>query len=1051
MELVIVQLTDIHIRDDEDFDVLSERINSIGGAICNHIIEPDDTVVLFCLTGDFAFSGKEEQYIAFEILLEQIYSIVKRRFPKVESYFAFVPGNHDCNFDDEAAAIRETLLASPTLDIMNASVLRACTNIQKNYFDFVTRWDKKYGAMSCQPDKILTINELNLSHGNFNIKFHCLNTSWCSKRYEEKGKMKIVNGKMRMPSSQLPNKTSNDIIITMMHHDAEWLDWNDKDVWNEYHKKYSDIIIVGHDHTTEFVLKQNYDQSSNYFVKGNQLFDKNTPEQSGFNVLKIKNSDGVIQECFFTYEWKNGLYKKVIDTGYYPFKRNRFFETGIELKKEVQNFLEEMDIDITYGDRKEIKLSDIFGFPTLKEDKGKVTKFLRDMPSLINYLKENRYVSIQGQKEYGKTALLKQLFKQYFEMKKFPIFLDISKINTADGEALNRILEDKYNDTYNNIDANAIMQKDSEERVCLIDNFEEIRLTDKSAKKLFQYLMNKFGYIILTRNHTLDILSPLKYVELNDYIQEKFCILRIQPTQRTSKERIINKWLKLSGEYEENSVSFDVKRKEKYAQIQSVMKSNYFNKTPIDLLLVLSYLEQEHLTQLDYSRYSYVYDQLILKKLTLLAGNYGSRMMSNDISIYKTILQQVAYKMYMTGVQEYAKEEDVLGAIFDYKEHHSNTKLNASEVIKRLVDFKFLECKEDTYKFKHNYMYYYFVGSYIESVLSPTERNRVIKKVFNNINDNANYNIALFLAYKLNIKYEILPLVKEFGDPLLDEYQDFKYDNIRKLIEEWGGDIERKVDRIYNVPRNEEIPLLREKKMEELEEQEEKEINCENSKKDEEVQKTNSDVLKMGRYIDFMGNILKNYSGKMENETREEAIDFIFKSVSRVIGSLCNFSMYIVDKIIQMIEGKIKEGDEEEIKLKSEYVETIKTSLAEVLYTFIEANLMAVASSLESDILRENIASYCEMHSSEFVKMARLEYLIRISSTRLPVDEINRLFKGKECLSEISQGILKDNIYRYLSNFQYDVKDRQMVCSCLGFDSKNLLIQEQKIAALSKK
>ena len=27
MELVIVQLTDIHIRDDEDFDVLSERIN----------------------------------------------------------------------------------------------------------------------------------------------------------------------------------------------------------------------------------------------------------------------------------------------------------------------------------------------------------------------------------------------------------------------------------------------------------------------------------------------------------------------------------------------------------------------------------------------------------------------------------------------------------------------------------------------------------------------------------------------------------------------------------------------------------------------------------------------------------------------------------------------------------------------------------------------------------------------------------------------------------------------------------------------------------------
>lgn len=53
--------------------------------------------------------------------------------------------------------------------------------------------------------------------------------------------------------------------------------WDDKEVWNNYHKKYSDIILVGHDHSVEFVLKENYDKSSYYFVKGNQLFDKYTP------------------------------------------------------------------------------------------------------------------------------------------------------------------------------------------------------------------------------------------------------------------------------------------------------------------------------------------------------------------------------------------------------------------------------------------------------------------------------------------------------------------------------------------------------------------------------------------------------------------------------------------------------------------------------------------------------------------------------------------------------------------------------------------------------
>lgn len=47
----------------------------------------------------------------------------------------------------------------------------------------------------------------------------------------------------------------------------------------------------------------------------------------------------------------------------------------------------------------------------------------------------------------------------------------------------------------------------------------------------------------MTRNHMLDILNPLNYVEMNDYIEEIFSILVLQPTKRTSKERIINKWL----------------------------------------------------------------------------------------------------------------------------------------------------------------------------------------------------------------------------------------------------------------------------------------------------------------------------------------------------------------------------------------------------------------------------------------------------------------------------------------------------------------------------
>ena len=1035
MELVLVHLTDIHIKDDQDFDVFFNRVHSLSGAICDHITEPNDTTVLLCVTGDLAFSGKESQYTAVGMILEQLCSEIENSFPEVDIHPVFVPGNHDCDFDDKDAGIREAILDSPALDIANTAHLEMCTRIQKNYFKFVSEWQSKYQAVSCRQDRILTVNKLELDDGKVSVIFHCLNTSWCSRRLEEKGKMKIVNGKMKMLSDPLPDKNPNDIIITMMHHDAEWMDWEDKEVWNDYNKTYSDIVLVGHDHMQEYVLKQNYDDSTNYFLKGNQLYNKQTPDQSGFNILKI-NTAAPMRECFITYEWDGKLYREIICTEYREFKRNRFLGSRIELKKEVWDFLEELDIDITCGDRKSLKLSEVFGFPTLKEERGKITSFIRDMPSLMAHLERARCVSIRGQKEYGKTALLKQLFENFYEIKKFPIFLDISIINTADGEILNRIIKQVYKDTYNNIDVDVIMQKSSEERICLIDNFEEIKIEDKSAKKLLQYLSSKFGYLILTRNQELNIIDPLKYVETNAFIEDKFSILMLQPTRGTSKDRIINRWLLLNDNIGAETVAFDARRKEKYKQIESVMKTNYFSKTPIDLILVLSYLEEDHPTQLDYSRYSYVYDGLILKKLTAIAGSESGRI-TNNISIYKTILQKLAYEMYK-NTQYGVDEKYVLDVIFDYKEHHANAKLKAITILEKLVEYQFLECKENIYKFKHTYVFYYFIGSYIESELPPDEKEHVIEDVLKNVDDDINYNVALFLAYKLNIEYQIIPLVKKYGESLLIKYCDFKYDNIKSLIEEWGGDIEKKIEHIYNVPRNDEIAKIRKEKMEHLEEIEE-----DSDTADDEVRRTNTDVVKIVRYIDYVGNILKNYSGKMKNESREEGIDFIFKSVAKVIGSFCNFSMYMVDKLIEMIEVKIQEG-EENIEFKRQFVDAIKKLFAQIIFSFIEVNITASANSIDSDALQENISTYCEMHDSEFVKMTQLEYLIRISSAKLPVEEMTKLFTGKDCLSGLSQQIMKDNIYRYLTSYQFDSHDRQVVCSLLDFKYKDVLIQEQK-------
>lgn len=675
----------------------------------------------------------------------------------------------------------------------------------------------------------------------------------------------------------------------------------------------------------------------------------------------------------------------------------------------------------------------------------------------MKYMQDNPYISIRGEKEYGKTALLKQMFKAFYAQKKFPVFLDITEINTADGETLNRIISEQYENTYINISSDEIMQKASEERVCIIDNFEEIILGDKSTKKFLKYLTDKFGKVILSRNHKLDLINPLSFVETNDFIEENFHILFIQSVRKSYKERIITKWLLLENEgLDENTPDFDAKRKEKYAQVEAVMKGNFFNKTPIDLLLVLSYLDQDGQAQIDYSRYSFIYEKLILEKLNAI-GNKTTK----TIEMYKTLLQNIAYKMFKDKIQGYVEDSYIVSIILDYKENHSGLKTEITKLIEKMVNFRFLERKDNTYRFKYSYMYFYFAGSYIAKKMNPDNRNEIIKEVFENIDTDLNYNIALFLAYNLSIEYEILPIVSEMADNLLTEFKDFKYEKIRDLIAEWGGSIEEKVERIYTVPENDEIPTLR---IQRLEQQEEDEALAERSVKDDteleeeklssadkEVRQTDKEVRKIGRLLDYAGNILKNYCGGMENPQREIIIDVMFKSIAKVLGSFCNFSMYTVDKLIEMVEEKIKDGDEESIKAKSDFIQVVKMLISEIWLHFVSMNVTALAYGLEAEDIKENINEYCFNNATDLVKMARVEYLIRTAGVHLPVSDIKDLYSGKDCLEDVSQSIFKNNIYRYLSSYQFDNKDRQVVCSLLGFNIKNILLDEQKLITVNDK
>lgn len=112
---------------------------------------------------------------------------------------------------------------------------------------------------------------------------------------------------------------------------------------------------------------------------------------------------------------------------------------------------------------------------------------------------------------------------------------------------------------------------------------------------------------------------------------------------------------------------------------------------------------------------------------------------------------------------------------------------------------------------------------------------------------------------------------------------------------------------------------------------------------------------------------------------------------------------------------------------------------------FISFNVNMLAVSLENEVIKGGLDSYCKNHNCEFARMVRLQYLIIISGYHLPINEIKELFYGKNKLEPFSQSIIRQNIYYYLCSYQYDIKDKQTVCSILHFNIQDILIEEQRL------
>jgi hypothetical protein len=347
-------------------------------------------------------------------------------------------------------------------------------------------------------------------------------------------------------------------------------------------------------------------------------------------------------------------------------------------------------------------------------------------------------------------------------------------------------------------------------------------------------------------------------------------------------------------------------------------------------------------------------------------------------------------------------------------------------------------------------MYYYFAGSYIVDILSPNERDKKTKEILSNLSSEKNYNIGLFMAYSVNPEHDILPKLQFISSELLPEYKEFIYEDQKDFLKKINSDVLEKLDKIYSIPENSEIPQIQEnKKIRQDDIDEEKADKEETEKKaKEDLDIIFTDFVKLLRLIEFQGDILKNYATKIKNQPRKNIIELMGNSNLKLIGFLCKRLSDQVDKIIEIVEKKSKEGKEDKIPEKDVLLSLIKDFISILWSGFIELNVDNLAYCWECDLLEDDIIAYKEKVQSAFFDMVNVEYKIRITDDKLPVDDIERCLTGKRKLGSFSKSIMKSIVASYLTSYQYDSKDKERVCNLLDFNYKKLFLEDQKNAVL---
>jgi hypothetical protein len=754
MKTLILHLSDVHIQSAND-PIIARRTKIIE-AIRNIEFALDGAAVV--VSGDIAYSGKEDQYLSAMEFVESLCRDMQRELNQSARIPCIVvPGNHDCDFT-RGSALRDLVLERLNADaslISDASIVQVCCGVQDEFFQFLN-------AVSFPP--IQLTSRVGYTYavkiGDESIAFHCYNTAVSSKLEERAGSLICA-----LRGSESRDGAS--LVIAVLHHPYNWLIPSNARALRREIEKNSDIVLTGHEHEHTRRVQHVATGEVNEFIEGAVLQDIGNGEASGFNVLLVDTDSGT--QKFVHFLWDKDLYSSVSSTSdWEPLQLSRSRGRRLfEPTDEILRFLEDPGLTLTHREKGQLTLSDIYVPPDFREVtfKGEQTALLHG-EALLDKVVELGTVLITGSEQSGKTTIAKRLFVDFRRKGYIPLYVECSSLRVESQDQLYNALYRLVEDQYRRENVEPYKQAERQKRVLLLDNLHRLAATKTMRRRLVEGLKQFAGFVVLVAN---DLALQIEEIARGSSVPVK--TYRIQQFGHVLRSRLVEKWFLIDGEPSQD-VSFVHELTEVERVLDTILGKNFVPAYPVFILAVLQASETATPIDLRASTQGYFYEMFIRAALGV-----GEDRQSYDIK--SAYLAFLAYRFFTNRWRD-GGLEDLARVHADYQ-HLYDIKRSMKELLDQFVRRQVMDASTGRYRFKYRYIYYYFVASYLRDHITEPDTRTTISQLAQRVYVEENANILLFLAHLSKDPFIIDEMLRE-AERVYEEWEAAKLQEDAEFI-----------------------------------------------------------------------------------------------------------------------------------------------------------------------------------------------------------------------------------------------------------------------------